>query len=414
MLPVGTLPLALTSPRYRPIWLGISVVAASLGNVVPIIGAAWTGGPALVGALGVLLALYVIALGLTRGLLGEWLLLTRINTPTMPAQAAGASLVVGIILGVAALPISLLLLPQQLWAAAILSFALPLLLLQDTLRYVTIYHGAAFHAAAADVLWLVFATGATAACVVTDRVDPAWLVGAWASSAAVSAGYLLAAAKVRPKVETFFGFLLGDRALRLNLAADAMLTTGSLNLSILISATTIGITGVGIIRFLQTLFGPITLLFGVMYVEFATRRRHEATPLKPSKAAGRMAIILIAGTVGLTLATFAVPKLLGQNFGGVLLATSLTFLLPFACSQATASIGTAAVTGLKLADRSTAAARGRALWAVGIVGGTALGGSVAGVNGYIWSATAINLIAALAWWHCLVDNRILIKERTAL
>lgn len=395
------MPPALTSPRSRPIWLGISLVAGSLSNVAPIIGAAWSGRPAFVGVLGVLLALYVIALCLTRGLLGESLLLTRISRPSIPAEAAGASLVVGIILGFAALPITLLLLPQQAWAALVLSVSLPILLFQDTLRYVTMYNKAVFHAAAGDLLWLVFATIATMACVATDHTEPGWLVTAWAGSGAVSASYLFVAAKVRPTVHALHGFLLGDRALRLNLAADALLTTGSLNLSILLTASTIGIAGVGIIRFLQTLFGPITLLFGVLYVEFATRSRREANDVAPFKAACRMAVVLIAGTIGLTFLTLAARELLGQNFGGAVLATSLPFLLPFAGSQVAASVGGAAVTGLKLAERTGIAARLRALWAAGLVGGTAVGGATAGINGYIWATTAIHVVAAVAWWHYL-------------
>jgi hypothetical protein len=395
----------MSSTRLRPAWLALSLVAGSLSNVTVIFGTAWTGRAAAVGAVAALLAAYVLVLCVARGLLGEWLLLKRNDRPGIDEDIAGAAVILGVVAGCVSLPVMVLVLPDEASAAVVVAVAFPILMLQDALRYVSISRGLAHHAAASDVLWLLCGLLATTWCLSSGRGQTVWLLGAWAAGGAAGGGLLLALCRLRPRFRALHSFLREEGALRLNLTADALLTTGTLSLSILLSASVIGLDGVGVIRFLQTLFGPITLLFGVLYVEFATRSRRGADPLAPYAAAVRMAFMLTAATLGISILLLAAPRILGDSGGGELLEASLAVLTAFSLSQVAAGFGTAAATGLKLADRSGAAAKIRAAWAVGIVGGALLGGAFAGVAGYIWFTTVVHLFAAVAWWRQLAATR---------
>lgn len=374
-------------------------MAGSLSNVTVIVGAAWAGQASDVGTVGVLTSLYVVVLCAARGMLGEWLLLTRSTRPAPAEEAVGASVVIGVMAGAGTLPIMLLLLPEQGMAAIILAAAFPVLLLQDTLRYVAISRGAARHAAASDILWLACTVLATVGCLATNKEAAAWLVGAWTGGATIGAGYLLLVSRLRPSVRSTRAFMAAEGRLRASLAADALLTTGTLSVSVIVSAGTVGVSGVGVIRLLQALYGPITLLVGVLYVEFAVRRLQDLHGVTPRQAAAWMTLVLTSSIVVLTLCLLAAEELVGAD--AEVIEAVAAVLVVFAISQVTAGVASAAVTGLKLADRAATAAKVRAFWAIGLVGGTALGGAFAGVLGYIWLTTVVNLVAATVWWHYL-------------
>lgn len=384
----------------RPVWLSLSLAASSLGNVIPVLGAASSGNASLVGALGILTASYVIALCVARGLVCEPLLLKAAELPGREAAAAGATVLVGVLAATLLSAAAALIIGGEWAAVGLLGAALPFLLLQDVLRYIAIARRKPYHAAVSDWIWVGVTAIGTWMAVRHNWLTPAVLLGAWVSGGVSGLIYLLSVLGVLPSSYGAWVLLRHDRALRLHLAGDALLTTGSLQISLLIAAAVAGLAGVGLVRLLQTMFGPVTLLFSVLYVEFVARHRLDERGLSPLGAAVRMACILTLVTTALAVGVATLPESVSRRLGDVFNASTV-LLVPFTIGQITAGLGTAAVTGLRLADRAGIATAIRGGWAAALLAGTFAGGSMFGTRGYVWAWALVHLATAVAWWHQL-------------
>lgn len=394
------------APRRRPVWLGVSLAAGSAANIVPMVGASVSGDAVLVGTLGVLMATYVIALCAVKGLLGEPLLLTTDRRPDDTELAASLALLCGVATALVSTPLLLSMLPAAWTAVATVACAMPVVLLQDVLRYVAFTRGAASDAAFSDVAWALVTLLSTVVTVWLGLASAAVLVGGWMLGGVAGCLYLVW--RLRPSFphRGLRAFLTRDRALRLHLTSDALLTTGSLQASLLLAVPLIGLAGAGVFRFLQLIFGPVTLLFGVLYVEVVSRNRLDASGPSPVRAATVMAAMVAVVTAIMAAAVWSVPVGTAYALGGDVLARSQSYLGVFALGQIASSSGAAAATGLRLAGHSGRAASIRVVWACGLMV-AGLAGGAWGVVGYIVACVIVHLACAGLWWQqlLLVEGR---------
>lgn len=389
------------APRRRPVWLGVSLAAGSAANVVPMAGASVAGDAVLVGTLGVLMATYVIALCAAKGLLGEPLLLTTDRRPGDTHMAASLALICGALTTLVSTPLLLTMLPDAPAAVATMACAMPVVLLQDVLRYVAFTRAAARDAAISDVAWATVTLIATVVTVWLGLASAAVLVGGWMFGGLAGCIYL--AWRLRPSFPSrgLRAFLTRDRALRLHLTSDALLTTGSLQASLLLAVPLIGLAGAGVFRFLQLIFGPVTLLFGVLYVEAVSRSRLDSSGPSPVRAATIMAAMVSVVTGIMATVVWSLPAGVTNALGADVLARSQAYIGVFALGQIASSSGAAAASGLRLAGHSGRAAGIRVAWAVGLLLAGLIGGA-GGVLGYIVACGVVHGACAGLWWQQLL------------
>lgn len=369
--------------------------------MAPVFAIGWSGTAEDVGGVAVLLAAYTLAFVIARGGIGDTLLLAHEPEARDAGRAGGAALASGAVAATLLAPL-LGLVVARLDLVAVVCLALPLLLLQDSLRYVAIARGRTDLTARADTAWALIAVLSSLAAMRQSSDARALLaLAGWAAGGGLSALGLVTALGVRPRLAGLGTYLSASRLLRASLAGDALLTIGALQLTIVLGAVPMGLAGAGIVRLLQALFGPITLLFSMLYVEIIARHRVDRRQLPPVAAASWMAAVLVLATVCLSLLLLVVAQWLGIESRANGFAHAATYLAPFAASQIAAGLGTAAVTGLRLQDRAAVAARVRAGWAVGLVMATFTAAVWWNVAGYIWATTLVHTVAAVAWWRQL-------------
>jgi hypothetical protein len=381
--------------------LAISTAAGSVANVSPLLAIGWSSTAADVGGVAVLLAAYTFAFVGARAGIGDVLLLAHHPLARDARSAAGAAIATGAAAACLLAPLLAVMVARP-DLVAVVCVALPLLLLQDALRYVAVTRGRTDITAAAGVAWALVAvlSGLGAMRQSSDTRALLALAG-WAAGGGLSALGLVAALRVRPRLAGLRAHLSAGFPLRASLAGDALMTSGALQLTIVAGAVPMGLAGAGIVRLLQALFGPVTLLFSVLYVELIARHRVDEGQLTPVAAAGWMAAALLLATVGLSVLLLVVAEWLGVEGRATGFADMMTYLAPFAVSQAAAGLGTAAVIGLRLQDRAAAAALVRAGWAIGLVVATFVAAVWWNVAGYIWATTLVHAVAAAAWWRQL-------------
>jgi hypothetical protein len=378
--------------------IATSQIASSVSNVGLVLAAAVTGGPGAVGAVGTLSAAYLLAICLERGLLGDPLLLARDVSDHGARASATLALGLGLACGAVAYPLLAGGVAVDASAAALLAAALAPLLLQDLLRYVAFARHRAWAAAASDLVWVAVTVVALVWLAVTGRATVLTLVAAWVGGGVVAALLLAASLGVWPATGGLRRLMATQRSSRLHLTLDGLLTSGSIQVALLVTAAVTSLADAGLIRFLQALFGPMTLLFGVLYVGEVSHRRQQG----PRASALAMAALLSAGALLVGAAVWLLPTPLGARAAGTTFVGAQALTPLFTVAQWLAGLGTAAVTGLRLSGAVDRAAAIRAVWAALLIAGTAAGGLAGGAAGVIAGTAAANAIGAALWWAALL------------
>lgn len=399
-------PMTARKLRSDRIWLATSHVSSSLGNVVVVFATAASLTAEDVGAAALVLAAYLLALSVVRGVVGDPALLTKAAVGVH--EIAGAAVLLGICCAPVAFWILWLLLPDQPIPVAAISVALPLLLMQDSLRYIAFANRQPRLAAISDITWLALTAVPSVVFLVGGSEHILAFVGPWIGGGVVASFVLLKRLNGRIALEAGWRSLLRERRLRAAMTIDSLATNGVQQIALLQVAVFASLEATGAIRFLQACFGPVTLIFTTMYVDgvWSVSASNEQPNAAARKVAIRMGVILVgAAAIMFALLQF-MPLRAGKAFAGSTFVASRDILFLFALSQFTSGIGAGAMSGLRFLGRTGDATRIRLLWAVLLVVGTAWGTSVAGASGFCIALFAANGFAGAAWWwRLLVVNR---------
>jgi hypothetical protein len=382
-------------------WIAVSQVASSLSNLALLIGVAHVGSDELVGTIGSLSASYLIALSIGRGLVGDPWLLSK--DPGRDEDAVGLAVLIGVASGLTAwFTLRHLLVHDQL-SLAVLGGCLPVLLAQDALRYVAFRRLQPRLAAASDVLWAVVAAGGIVWIIATGQATVFSFVVAWVAGGALAALLLGRRFRTFPSMLGGLSLVRRESGLRASLLWDSMLTNGAIQVALLLTAVVAGLGAAGQIRFLQAVFGPVTLLYGVSYVSEATLS--PGMTRRPVVIAKRMAQLLAGASLVVAVGMWIVPQWLGLELAGETFLQAQILLLPFLAPQVISVVGAAAMAGLRFDGRADVAARIRTVWAVALIAGTVAGGRFGGVHGVIAGTALAHAFGTLAWWRALLRER---------
>lgn len=382
-------------------WISISQAASSASNVVVVVAAAASTSTDAVGRVTLLGAVYLMALCVCRGLVCDPLLLTDDPAPEDASNAVAVAGFIGPATALLLAPVVGPLLGPDASSLAWLAPALCPLLMQDALRYLAFRRGQALRAAVSDVVWLVVAAGL---CYVQWRqgaAAPAALFGGWCAGGACAWLLLGAWLGVWPRVTRPIALLRKDARLRVSLLSDGLLTVGAIQAALVLTAVVAGNAAAGVVRFLQALFGPVTILFGALYISHT----RSAGTGDGKGVARSLAIALTVATAAFATAFWALPSGIAHAIGGETMAAARAVLWPFTFAQVASALGTAAMSGLRISARAEAAAKVRAVWAVALLGATLVGGTLGGTLGVVYATATTHAAGAALWWSVLRQTR---------
>jgi len=361
-------------------------------------------GAAEFGAFGLVFSCYLLAVGFTRAVAGEPLLVrASVGHADMRHQLAtastGTALVIGL-LGSAACVVGGIATSGPTHVA-LLAFALllPGLLVQDTLRHVSFAAGRPRDAFANDAVWGAAQLIGVVALFRTGHVGLASLTVAWGLGATAAAVWALAAHRLLPAPTQARPWLRRQRDLVPAFVGEFATRNASTRLVVFVVAATAGLDAVAGMRAAQVITGPATVLLlgaGLVTVPEAVRL-HERNPELLPQLARRLTIGFGLGA----LAIGATPLLLSDEAGTALLGASWEQAKPVLLPQALLLAAMGATTGWATGLRALGAARSslgaRLVIAPIGLGAGAIGAVVDGAAGAVYGLAAVYLLGVAVW-----------------
>ncbi len=398
-------PLPVRRGRVVALGWGLADQAlSSLTNMALGLLAARALGPRAFGAFSLAFATYLIALGTSRALNTEPLVVRHACGPPdvrtgATGSAAGSAIVVGLVAGLVCGVI----------AAAggatrgtfiALGLSLPGLLAQDAWRYAHFASGREAQAFGNDLVWAVLLLLLITALSVSGTASAAWYTLAWGTAATGAALFGAAQARVLPRLRGAKRWWKENRDLTPGFLGQFAVSSGALNLTTFAIAAIAGMEAVGSLRAAEILMGPLNVLFlGISLAAVPEGVRL----FKRSSAQLRRLCLVLSSTLPVAallwgMAVYLLPSKVGHVLLKQTWSGALPLILPLALSRA--GVGLAA--GPATALRALAAAN-RSFQAEVVAGGLAvaggtIGAALAGAVGAAWGLALAAPVAAVAWW----------------
>jgi O-antigen/teichoic acid export membrane protein len=380
-------------------------MVSSAGNFVFVAVVARTATVEDFGAFSLTYALYAIALGAGRAIGGDILLLRAVQRP-QEARAESERLLllvaaIGALAGAGIFGVTLVLDTTLGATMRALAICLPILLLQDAIRYCFFARAEPGRAMLNDSVWFVGQTISFAALLVlAPDAGPGLFIFGWASGAGVAVAIGLRHTRLVPRLSRQVSRARLDRTRARSFLIDFVLSAASLNLAFYAIAGVAGLAAAGAVRGAMLLFAPLSSVVSGMRIivlpalaraVFGGRQHLRAT-------ASRFTLAFATLALAYSLVVMPLPDSLGRLMLGETWDAAQPLLLAIAIMYSAWTIGTPALAGLRalgggriLVQIRTGSA---ALYFGCIVAGAAMGEAVGAATGM---AVAFGIEAAL-WW----------------
>lgn len=394
--------------RSRAAWGVADQAVSSLTQLGVAVLAARSLSPDDFGGFAAAVAVYLLALAVGRALCGEVLTVRHAGTAARAAAPAsmGAAVVVGAVLGLACVAAGVSIGGPFGESAVVIGAALPLLLLQDAVRYVWAAKGEPIGAFVVDVLWVVLLAIGTAVAGSTSDLTPTTVALAFAASGALSAVAGVLWLRQAPRVSSARRWLRDGSDLGGRFTIELLVSQGAGQLLVAGVGLVAGAADAGAMRGVQVLFGPLTvLLVGVRFAAVPEGARLAARSGDPGAAVTRRSAQLSAAFVasaGLALVVLALlPDRVGEAVLGDTWAAAELLVVPWGIFMGWQALLEGASIGLRslaAAVRSLRAAlTGTLVTLAAGVGGAA----VDGVRTGTWVLAGAGAFSAAIWWSQL-------------
>jgi O-antigen/teichoic acid export membrane protein len=389
-------------------WGVADQAVSSLTNFAVSIFVVHTLGAVQLGTFSLAYVTYGLVLNASRGLATDPLMV-RFSGTDLPtwrgavANCTGTAATVGLVAGTCVLAAASFLNGSTRGAFLALGLTLPGLMLQDSWRFSFFALGRGSQAFLNDMIWAIALLPALALLRITHHGDVFWFVFAWGISAAVGAAAGPWQARVTPRLSGAWGWISQHRDLGWRYLAEGTSSSGSAQLRSYGIGLILGLATVGYVQAVNTLIGPITILFFamslVMIPEAARvlRRSPQRLPLLCVLISGGLAA---AGLVWGVVLLIALPRGFGQWLLGPIWRPAYPLVLP----QVIYITGLGASSGAGAGLHALGAARrslrgmllGSAAYLVLPLAGAVWGGAVGTMYGL---AAAAWLAALIGWWQ---------------
>jgi O-antigen/teichoic acid export membrane protein len=365
-----------------------------------------TVGPTGFGSFTIVFATYTTALGISRAVTSEPLLVHYSGSPhgvwhSGTAQATGAALLVGVCLGLCCLLAG--------WIAAgvltrpfiALGLTLPGLLLQDCWRYAFFARGRGFSAFANDLVWALVLFPVLLVLLRSNQDSLTWLaIFGWGGAATTAALFGIRQSRAVPAPQRVRSWLREQGGLIRRFLGEVVTIGGSGQFIVYAVGAVAGLAALGSLRAAQLLFGPIQVLaLGVAAIavpELVGALEHSMTKFLWTS---RLFSLALAGT---TVVWGAVVLALPSSVGVAVLGPAWQPARLVGVAVMVGWVATGLVTGAAAGLRALAAARrslrARLVGSLLAVAGGVIGAFMAGARGAAWGLALAAWSEATVWW----------------
>jgi O-antigen/teichoic acid export membrane protein len=382
--------------------------ASSLSNIVVGIFAARALSAEEFGAFGAAWVAYLIAIGACRALVGEPLLSLYSHEDAgrrarRVPPLLGATLTVSIVVAGVSAVVAVAL--DGSVSTALLAFAAiaPLVLLEDTWRFLYIVDRAGV-ALALDLAWLVAVCGILPNA--PGDATAAWFVVAWGLGALPALLVAVAAdlrsfawrwpllqwlKQERTTSSRFFGEFL-------SVQVGQQATLGAVG-------GFAGIAALGAVRASQILYGPLNTIHRGIYmavVPDGARTRND--PPRLVRLATRATLLIVAAAVGWMVVALAIPDSVGEQLFGDTWAEGQDLVVPMGLAMIAGSAATGGFAGVRSLGDARASLRARLTSLPGEFVLPVIGAWWGGAVGFALGFAAARVITAIVWWRAFLTH----------
>lgn len=379
-------------------WSVTSQAVVSAGNFLFAVVTARETSARSFGEISLVFAVYLLCAGVTRGLLGEPLLV--LGPADTARSVLGLSLTIGAAIGAAFAAVGLAV--GGFIGPIVLAFAatLPFLLLEDALRHVHVARGRPRSAALLDLAWLA---GQGVALVVVAVADLAivWFVLGWGAAAAVAVVGELVRLRVLPSLRGAAQWWRSHGGHGWRFAAEFLAHSSGTHLALFGIAVVSTTVAVAAVRGVQVIMGPFHVLVmgaGLFAVPEGVRIVRES-PQGIVRATAGLAAGLAALGVALGLIVWILPETIGEALLGDTWSDAQPVAMPVAIGMALNGAAFATGYGLRALNVPQRNLRARLLALVPFLGLTVVGAAWDDATGAAWGFAAGAAIALLLWWR---------------
>jgi hypothetical protein len=363
--------------------------------------------PATFGSFTIVFVTYTTALGISRAVTSEPLLVhystpPHVNWHVGTARATGVAVVIGVVLGVGCATAGWIAGRGLTLPLIALGATLPGLLLQDCWRYAFFARGRGFSAFANDLVWAMVLVPALIVPTGAQHDSITWLaIAAWGGAGTAAALIGIRQSGTVPAPHKTLIWLRQEWALIPRFLGEFAAMGGAGQVTLYFIATLAGLQALGSLRAAQLVFGPMQVIFmGVSAIAIPELVRAQQASTGKLLSTSRLfslalaATALLCGAVVLTLPSSAGAALLGPTWQHARLL-ALAVMVAWVASGLIAGAATG-LRALAAAKRSLAARLTGSLLAVG---GGVTGALMDGARGAAWGLAIAAWIEATVWWR---------------
>ncbi|NLD77550.1 MAG: hypothetical protein GX643_12885 [Acidimicrobiales bacterium] len=353
------------------------------------------------GAFSLAMVSIMFAVNLVRCLVSESMLIrpgdTRLERRARAGRAASSAALVGLLASGVFAVAGMLTSGATSGCFFVLAGTAPLLLVQDTMRFVAFARADPAAALLSDTIWAVGQLVCFVAIATLDSASAELVLVGWAVPAGLGAAVHLVRYQVVPAFRTPMAWITENRDLSYRYAVDYLGNQGASQLGIYTLAGVAGVAAVGGLRGSHTLFGLLNVLSaGSLSVLVPEGRRLVARSMRAlDRMSALVAVVFFLASVAAMVVFLVMPDSFGEALLGSTWESARKLIIPTGLGMA----GSGVLVGLRAGLRSMAGAA--ELLGARIF--TAPAAVLLPLVGSIWSeamGAAIGLTISV-WWSVL-------------
>ena len=397
--------------RRRVIWSLADQVVSSMTNFALTVSVARSVSPRTFGAFALVYGAFVLSIGITRALTSEVISIQYSQTEprafvrsVRPALGLSISLgiVTGLVIAVGGDTIGAS--GSVLRGLLVICAAMPLLVLQDTLRFCFVAMGRPRSAFFNDLAWAVVQFSLLAVLIIMHSDRFTMVLGAWALGGVAASVLGLAQMKCSPSPRDALRWLREHRDLAVPCVLEFFAGQGAYQFSVFIVAALAGLTASAAVRGVQTVFGPLVVISAGVTMAAVPELSRIAHRSRTEFLRGASLAGLSVGTAAVATGVFLL--VLPARVGTALLGASWPIarpLIPFLLVQKAAEgLSVGAFSGLRALRKAKQTATLRTATGLATIGAAVVGAGVDGARGFMISMSIVAPIATALWWARLL------------
>jgi O-antigen/teichoic acid export membrane protein len=401
----------------RPRWLpavhirriGLSVVdqgVTSAGNLAVTVIAARSLSVDDFGAFTIAYTVSVLALGATRSLTSEPMMIRFSNEDQPTARragshSAGVAMLIGIAIGIGLAGVALFFSGSVRTALLIVAVGLPGLLLQDAWRFVCFSLGRPGVALINDSVWFAILLALTGVIRLATTPTIATIAATWVGTSAICAVIGAIQLRLLPAISHAWAWLRDHFDLASRFFLDYATAGGASYVTILVLGVVAGLPAAAAVRGVLTFFGPINVVFAgcsVALIPEGVRLAHRDRP-----RLGRFVRTLAMSLTGAAALWLVVGLVLPSRFGVAILGQTwddARAVLPaMGLGLVAGGVTGAAFVGLRSLGDARRNLRSR-MTSLPVLLVLPVGGAlIADATGYAVGFALAATVAAVVWWR---------------